>query len=342
MTELRLQQAHDWLTNKLRLPVTQIKPLAGDASFRRYFRVHLPNEHYILMDAPPSHENCKPYMAIGRELHKHSIHVPQIFNDNLEQGFLLLEDLGDKSFFSALNVESKNRLYRQALESLVKIQKITCVTNYDLPLFDEGMMMKEMMLFQEWFIEGVLKYFLSAAEKDLLVKTFHHIAEKITTFQQCFVHRDYHSRNLMILSSGDLGILDFQDAVWGPITYDAISLLKDCYISWPRDNILDLLGYYHYLLSSSHLIEGRAFSDFVNEFDWVGIQRHIKVIGIFSRLHLRDHKSTYLNDIPLAMRYLVEALNSFQDLDDFRLWLDNILSMDEYNKENLKEKMEQD
>ncbi|MBY0544765.1 MAG: phosphotransferase [Gammaproteobacteria bacterium] len=332
MTDLRLQQANSWLTNSLRLPITQLKPIAGDASFRRYFRVYLPNESYILMDAPPSHENCKPYITIGRELLKHNIHVPRIFYDNLEQGFLLLEDLGDKSFFSALKIDNVDLLYRQALEVLVKIQKITYISNYDLPKFDESMMMREMMLFQEWFIEGLLKHPLNATEKNLLAKTFQQIAEKIASFQQCCVHRDYHSRNLMVLPSGDLGVLDFQDAVWGPITYDAISLLKDCYISWPRDKILDLLGYYHHLLSSAQIIEGNTFSDFINEFDWVGIQRHIKVIGIFSRLHLRDHKSAYLNDIPLAMRYLVDALNPFQDLNDFRIWLDNILSVNEFSE----------
>ncbi|MFN7095970.1 MAG: aminoglycoside phosphotransferase family protein, partial [Gammaproteobacteria bacterium] len=151
--------------------------------------------------------------------------------------------------------------------------------------------------------------------------TFANIAAKIETFQYTCMHRDYHSRNLMILESNQLGVLDFQDAVWGPVTYDALSLLKDCYISWPRDKVLDLLGQYHQMLLSSAIISKQTFAEFITEFDWVGVQRHLKVIGIFSRLHLRDRKPGFLKDIPLAMRYLIEALSTFDELNEFNTWV---------------------
>jgi aminoglycoside/choline kinase family phosphotransferase len=321
MTDMRLQQASAWLNNSLRLPVKMIKPLAGDASFRRYFRVHLPDVCYVLMDAPPEREDCHPFAAIDRQFVKSGIHAPAIIAEDFAQGFLLLEDFGDQLFLSAVNQENVDELYRLALQTLTRLQQIKSIANYKLPVFDSAMMMREMMLFQDWFILNKLDYPLQAHEKTLLKETFEFIAAKIETFQYTCVHRDYHSRNLMILKSNELGILDFQDAVWGPVTYDAISLLKDCYISWPRDKVIDLLGYYHQMLVATGIVSDKTFSDFTAEFDWVGVQRHLKVVGIFSRLAIRDHKPGYLKDIPLAMRYLTEALNQFVELNDFNTWL---------------------
>ena len=322
MTDTRQQEAASWLNNTLGLPVTKIEPLAGDASFRRYFRVYLPDGCLVLMDAPPAKENCKPYLAIGAELLKHRIHTPTIIAENLEQGFLLLEDFGDQLFLTALKKEDNTKkLYHKALQTLVKLQQIKTVTHHQLPVFDTAMMLREMQLFSDWFIEGKLEYKLQEKEKKLLLNSFKLIADKIESFQYTCVHRDYHSRNLMLLESGELGVLDFQDAVLGPITYDAISLLKDCYIDLSRDKVLDLLGYYHHLLGEVKLIDNQSFYDFTNEFDWVGIQRHLKVVGIFSRLDLRDHKTGYLKDIPLAMRYLMEALNEFSELKELSTWI---------------------
>lgn len=321
MTDTRLQQASAWLTNSLRLPVSSIKPLAGDASFRRYFRVHLPDICYVLMDAPPEKEDCHPFVAIDEQFINSGIHAPAIIAKDFEQGFLLLEDFGDQLFLSVVNQDNVDELYRLALRTLTRLQQIKAILHYKLPPFDTALMMREMMLFYDWFLVNKLEYQLQPQEITLIQETFAFIAAKITTFQYTCVHRDYHSRNLMILDSGDLGILDFQDAVWGPVTYDAISLLKDCYISWPRDKVIDLLGYYHQLLVSAGVIGDKTFSDFTLEFDWVGVQRHLKVIGIFSRLAIRDHKVGFLKDIPLAMRYLTEALNQFAELDEFNVWL---------------------
>lgn len=324
MTDLRLQEALAWLSNQLRLPIDDIKPLAGDASFRRYFRVFLPDTTYILMDAPPSHENCHPYIAIAKQFSNNAVNTPEIIADNLTQGFLLLEDFGDHLFLKELKNENVDVLYKKALSTLMAIQKIASIPGYTLPRFDIDMMMREMMLFQDWYIEGHLNYSLKASEKLLLTNTFEMIAKKIENFQYCCVHRDYHSRNLMVLESGELGVLDFQDAVTGPLVYDAVSLLKDCYVAWPRDKVLDLLGYYHRLLRTNGILCEQSFTDFVMEFDWVGIQRHLKVIGIFSRLNLRDHKPGYLNDIPLAMQYLFEGLKQFETFNDFSIWLKNV------------------
>jgi len=334
MTDMRLQQAASWLNNTLRLPVAHIRPLAGDASFRRYFRVTIEsdNQCYVLMDAPPAQENCQPYVAIDRQFIKAGIHAPAIIEQDLTQGFLLLEDFGDGLLLSVLNEGNADKLYRQALQTLVRLQQIKTIEHYSLPVFDTAMQLREMMLFQDWFITQKLGYALQAHEQALLKNTFEKIASKIITCQYTCVHRDYHSRNLMLLAAGDLGVLDFQDAVSGPITYDAISLLKDCYIAWPRDKVVGWLGYYHQLLLSAGMVGEQTFSDFMAEFDWVGIQRHMKVIGIFSRLDLRDHKPGYLKDIPLAMQYLIDALSYFDEMSDFREWLMHILlKYDGYN-----------
>ncbi|NNM58636.1 MAG: phosphotransferase [Legionellales bacterium] len=324
MLDLRLQEGLAWLSNQLRLPIDDVKPLAGDASFRRYFRVYLPDISYILMDVPPSHEDCRSYIAIDQQLLKSGIRAPNIVAENLTHGFLLLEDFGDCLFLKGVNSDNVDVLYKKALNTLISIQKISTISGYKLPLFDANMMIREMMLFQDWYIEAYLMRSLEPSEKELLTNTFKTIAKKIETFQYTLVHRDYHSRNLMVLKSGELGVLDFQDAVSGPLVYDALSLLKDCYVAWPRDKVLDLLGYYHSQLRANGIIHGESFTDFVMEFDWMGIQRHLKVIGIFSRLNLRDHKPAYLKDIPLSMQYLLEGLNQFEALNDFRVWLKNV------------------
>lgn len=325
MTDIRQQEAANWLSNSLRLPVIQIKPLAGDASFRRYFRISLPDGCLVLMDAPPTKENCRPYIAVGQQLLKSGIKVPAIMAEDMDKGFLLLEDFGDQLFLTALKPDNIDSLYRQALQTLVRLQQIKAVERYELPVFNHAMMMQEMQLFQDWFVEGKLEYKLQPKEKNLLQQTFTLIAEKIAGFQYTCVHRDYHSRNLMVLKSGDLGVLDFQDAVYGPITYDAVSLLKDCYIALSRDKVLDMLGYYHQLLSAANIIKNQTLHDFAQEFDWVGLQRHLKVIGIFARLDMRDHKLGYLKDIPLAMQYLIDGLSNFSELNEFSNWLKKTL-----------------
>lgn len=317
----RFLQLSNWLGASLRLPVQSIQPLAGDASFRHYYRVSVPDMTYILMDAPPEKEDCKPFIAIDAEFIKAGVHAPAIIASNLTDGFLLLEDFGNTLLLSALNDTSADSLYRQAIHVLVKLQAITSIKDYHLPPFDAAHMLREMQLFTEWFIEQELNLTLSGQEQQLIQQTFATIIQRIEKQPYTCVHRDYHSRNLMVLADGDLGVLDFQDAVWGPITYDLISLLKDCYTVCPRTQMLELVGYYHHLATAHGILREKNLSEFIDDFDWVGIQRHLKVIGIFSRLHLRDHKPGYLKDIPTAMRYLMEGLELFDEFTDFRQWL---------------------
>lgn len=329
MADMRLQLLNDWLANSLRLPVKSVKPVAGDASFRRYFRVTLPDITYIAMDAPPEKEKCQPFIAIGQEFRSAGIHTPAIIKQNTEKGFLLLEDFGNELFLTALNETNTDSLYRLALAILPRIQKITQIKNYSLPRFDEKTMLREMQLFEDWFIKGLLAYPITPAESANLQHAMQIIANKISTFTYTCMHRDYHSRNLMLLANKELGILDFQDAVYGPAVYDAVSLLKDCYIAWPREKIITWLGYYHKLLINAAIIPSTiTFDQLLQEFDWVGIQRHLKVAGIFSRLYLRDGKASYLKDIPLAIRYLMTALQDFPQLAELTAWLqENILPL---------------
>jgi aminoglycoside/choline kinase family phosphotransferase len=203
----------------------------------------------------------------------------------------------------------------------VRLQQIKRIEGYTLPQFDKALMLREMKLFTDWFLKGKLGLTLSPAEQDLIEHTFNIIADRIERQPYLCVHRDYHARNLMLLDDAQIGILDFQDAVWGPMTYDIISLLKDCYVVWPRDKVVDLVGYYHQLASAAGVIPSQTFTDFLRDFDWMGIQRHIKVIGIFSRLNLRDKKSGYLKDIPVAMQYLTDALGQFGEFAHFNNWM---------------------
>ncbi len=320
MTE-RFEQLSTWLTGRLGLPITALTPLAGDASFRRYYRAELPNIHYIVMDAPPVKESCGPFVAIATEFSKAGVHAPQIIAQDLEQGFLLLEDMGNTLLLSALDHTTATPLYRLALQTLIRIQHVKKIAGYTLPAFDRAFMYQEMQLFVDWFLKGMLNINLTPQEQTLIDQTFATIAARIESQPYLCVHRDYHSRNLMLLNTGEIGVLDFQDAVWGPVTYDIISLLKDCYIVWPRDKIVDLVGYYHQLARTAGIIHDQSLTDFLSDFDWMGIQRHLKVIGIFSRLNLRDHKPGYLNDIPIAMNYLLDALSQFDELALFQQWL---------------------
>ena len=321
-TDLRLHAASSWLTEGLRLPVLSIHPLAGDASFRRYFRVYLPDTCYILMDAPPDRENTHAFIAINGHLQTAHITSPNMIATNVREGFLLLEDFGDTLFSSHLNEDNADSRYHSALQTLVKIQHLGDLTEYPLPRFDKAMMLKEMHLFTEWFVIPTRQQPLSEGELTLIRQTFERIADKIEQFPYCFVHRDYHSRNLMILANQHIGVLDFQDAVWGSLTYDVVSLLKDCYLEWPRARVLHWLSEYHHMLMATDHFPQLSFDDLLTQFEWVGIQRHLKVMGIFSRLHLRDHKSAYLKHIPLTKRYLLDALSGIDELTAFGTWLE--------------------
>ncbi len=306
----------EWLIHTLKQQDFQLTPLAGDASFRRYFRLQYDGLTQVVMDAPPGKEDLKPFIHFAQTLETAQVHTPKILAMNLEDGFLLLSDLGDQLLLSALQPETVNDYYHHAIKTLFKIQ--TCSINDPmLAPFDKAHMLKEMNLCPEWFFKAYLALQLNQDESNLVQQTLEWIATKVAQQPLTFIHRDYHSRNLMLLQNQAqpiLGVIDFQDAMSGPLTYDLASLLKDCYISWPRSKVLEWVEFFY---TQSSLTKDYSLSEFIRAFDLCGLQRHLKVLGIFCRLHLRDNKSGYLKDLPLTLKYVLECTETYEELHPF-------------------------
>ena len=289
-----------WLQFVLKNELFTITTASADASFRRYFRVHLADKTLIAMDAPPAQENCAPFVKLANLLISAGLNAPQIIAQDLQQGFLLLSDLGDITYLSVLNDTSAPHLYRDANQALIKMQ-LASQTNV-LPNYDEALLNREMQLFPDWYITQHLQAKLNDQQKVVLQNTFGVLTSNILSQGQVYVHRDYHSRNLMVTSENNPGILDFQDAVYGAITYDLVSLLKDAYIAWQEEQVIDWLVRYWQDARKTGLPVPTDFSEFYRNFEWMGAQRHLKVLGIFARLYHRDGKDGYLKDMPLGER----------------------------------------
>lgn len=305
----------EWLSTQLCDKVFTLSPLAGDASFRRYFRILHKTDSYVVMDAPPIKEHIKPFIDINRMLSTIGIHTPKIHAVEQMQGFILLEDLGDNLLLNALSPQQEDTLYKAALQTLIHIQQ--CPISSDLPAFDTRHMEQELGLFQTWFLDAYLGLQLTAAEKDCLKAGFRWLISEINAQPTTFIHRDYHSRNLIVVTnnaSPDIGVIDFQDAMLGPFTYDLVSLLKDCYIRQPREQLLAWIGFFYDQMPNQH---GWSLADFIRGFDLCGLQRHLKVLGIFCRLNLRDKKPAYLKDLPLTFTYVMECLRDVKELQSF-------------------------
>ena len=308
----RFEQLHAWLGRQAGLRADTLEQVAGDASFRRYFRVAGDDGiTRIIMDAPPEHEDCRPFLDVTGRLEAAGVHVPQIFAQDLDQGFLLLEDLGDVQYLDRLDRDSAARLYGDALAALLAFQ--ASAPSDGLPPYDEALLRFEMELFREWLCGRHLAIALDAQENVMLDTLFTRLVENALEQPQCFVHRDYHSRNLMLTDSRSPGIIDFQDAVRGPITYDLVSLLKDAYIRWPLEQVDRWVADYAELAGQSGLINEAQKLQFQKWFDLMGLQRHIKVAGIFARLYRRDGKAGYLADIPLVLDYIVEMAERYPE-----------------------------
>ncbi len=293
--------------------VDRFEPLTGDASFRRYYRAYSKGQNYIVMDAPPAREGLQAYIAIAEQLQQAGLNVPEIIAVDQAQGFLLETDFGDTLLFDALNPATVSSLYRQAMNELFKIQ--TCaldVADYSLPKFCEKLYRQEFELFTDWYLQRALGLQLSSSAQVVLSQLFEHLLSVALKQPQVFVHRDYHSRNLMCLSSGGLGVLDFQDAVAGPITYDLLSLLRDCYIDWPAAKVREWVKIYYQEAKDRQLVSV-SFDEFYYWFDCMSLQRHLKCIGIFSRLNLRDKKPSYLQYIPRIFNYIDEVANRYSE-----------------------------
>ncbi len=308
-------QIATWLNNTLKSQEYTINPASSDASFRRYFRVVSNNQSYILMDAPPDKENSKPFVDIANILFKAGLNVPKIHEADLKEGFLLLSDLGNKTYLEALNPQNAASLYQDAYIAVINIQKNA--ETHALRVYDDSLLRQELQLFPDWYLKFHKSYVLNDSEKYILNLTFDLLINNIRSHTEVFVHRDFHSRNLMVCDGEprqNPGILDFQDALKGSIVYDLVSLFKDAYIVWEEEKIIDWLIRYWELAKKNGLKVQEDFAEFYRDFEWMGVQRHLKVVGIFARLNYRDHKANYLNDLPAVENYLRRACERYKEL----------------------------
>jgi N-acetylmuramate 1-kinase len=309
----RNAQIQQWLDSLSENTYTHLEPASSDASFRRYFRVtdQRDNSTRIVMDAPPEHENCRPFVQVTELLREAGVHAPGIIDMDIQNGFLLLEDLGSTPYLDRLNDDTAEQLYIDAIDSLIKMQPIYAM----LPAYDEVKLQAEMDLFEEWYVNKHLNTMLDAHQRSELKKTFWLLIDNAQTQPQVFVHRDYHSRNLMVTGEHNPGVIDYQDAVIGPISYDLVSLFKDCYIEWPREKVEHWLDLYLARLTPTYFIEKPTL---LRWFDLMGVQRHLKVLGIFARLNYRDGKAQYLDDLPLTLKYVLDTCDLYRELDGLK------------------------
>jgi aminoglycoside/choline kinase family phosphotransferase len=312
----------NWLKDLFPLSATTIKPASNDASFRRYFRVCYENTSHIVMDAPPDRENTQSFISIAQAFRKLGLQTPEIRQANLNQGFLLLTDLGSRQYLAELNETNVETLYSEALDALFRLQIGGDSNIASLPYYDEQLLHQEMKLFRDWFLIQHLQLQINQTEHDILDDSFAILAKNALAQPQVWVHRDYHSRNLMVTEQANPGVLDFQDAVIGPITYDLVSLLRDCYISWPDAWVNQWALNYQRRLQDRGLLKTDE-ATFLKWFDLMGVQRHLKAIGIFARLNLRDGKPSYLKDIPRTLNYVLEVSARYSQLAPLHQFLNN-------------------
>jgi N-acetylmuramate 1-kinase len=322
----RKQQIHTWLTGLFPGASIELVPASADASFRRYFRFALGDgSTRIVMDAPPDKEDIGPWLAVQRQLSDAGVHVPAIEAENIKDGFLLISDLGDTTYLHCLNENNAGALYSDALSALVSIQQIARPTG--LPDYDVALLQRELSLFPDWFLLKHHQHSMTEDERNDLEKLFVRIIERNLAEPRVFVHRDYHSRNLMVIHSGasaNPGVIDFQDAVWGPISYDAVSLLKDAYIQWDEEVTLDWLIRYWEKARKAGVPISSDFSEFFADYEWMGVQRHLKILGIFARLFYRDGKDAYLKELPRVASYIRKVGERYGELRPLLRLLDKL------------------
>jgi aminoglycoside/choline kinase family phosphotransferase len=322
----RLDSLRAWARQQLDWPDVDLKPASEDASFRRYFRVEHEDASYILMDAPPAKEDCGPFIHVTDLFLALGLHVPEILARDLERGFLLLSDLGNRLYLNELTEASVDRLYGDALGALATLQ---CCASPDsgLPLYDRDLLSFEMSLFADWLMDAHLATPPDSARQAVLRRSYDLLVDNALQQPRVCVHRDFHSRNLMVSERHNPGILDYQDAVVGPVTYDLVSLLKDCYISWPRSRIEAWVAGYFELARQTGILrhEHGGERQFLRWFDWMGVQRHLKAAGIFARLKHRDGKAGYLNDIPRTLGYVSDVCSRYGELEGLGRIVEDVL-----------------
>ena len=326
-TDARLALIHEWLSRDLGLRPERVEPASADASFRRYFRAFNNGTTLVVMDAPPGKEDVRPYLKVTRLLESLGAHVPHVHEADVGRGLLLLEDLGGTHYLSRFHAgEDPERLYGDALRVLADIQVRGTDAAAELAPYDREPLAREVALMPEWFLRRHLALELSASETQMIAAAFEFLIAEALAQPAVFVHRDYHSRNLMVMADRNPGILDFQDALRGPIGYDLVSLLKDCYISWPRERVVRWVNEYRATIRSRGdagvRLSGGDDTEFLRWFDLIGVQRHVKVLGIFARLWYRDGKPGYLNDLPLTLEYVRDTCARYPELAELSRFLE--------------------
>lgn len=302
-----------WLEKNLPVDVYNISRLAGDASLRQYYRITFENESRILMDSSLEKLAFEKFITITDYLGVLGLPVPKIYAANNDEALALLEDLGDKLLLDSVSSNNYDDLYKSALDILIKIENSTH-PSCGVPYFTSQQILNELNLFNEWFVNKYLQVAFSNSEQQVITQAFALIVEEILTIPHSFAVMDYHSRNIMVSKNKQLNIIDYQDAKIAPFPYDLVSIIKDCYIKLPQDFVNELLSYYH---SNSHLAKSLTKSKFIRAFNLCGLQRHIKVLGIFSRLHIRDKKNKYLDNLPLVLLYTLDCLKQYSEFADF-------------------------
>ncbi|WP_052501558.1 aminoglycoside phosphotransferase family protein [Thiomicrospira microaerophila] len=327
--DLRFSKMQTWLAGLAQYQEGEFSspvPASSDASFRRYFRTHykdrFSDKSLIIMDAPPEKEDCRPFVEVSNHLDLLGFHVPKVLEQDLSQGFLLLTDLGEHTYLSVLSAKNVESLYSDALGALARLHQHGDPSTR--PIYTAQLLGQEMALFSDWLGQTHCEMSMNRLENQAWLQTQQCLIKSALAQPQVYVHRDYHSRNLMVTRDNNPGILDFQDALKGPLTYDAVSLLRDCYIRWPADQVGEWQREYFLTLCQKNLISQSEWSGFVQAMDWMGIQRHLKAAGIFARLYHRDGKDSYLKDIPTTLGYITEVGARYAEMRSLVDWTEKL------------------
>jgi aminoglycoside/choline kinase family phosphotransferase len=320
--DLRRDALQAWLQQELRGAPFTLTAASEDASFRRYFRATLANgASYVAMDAPPEREDCRPFVQVAALLHQAGVHAPRVLGQDLAQGFLLLTDLGTRTYLQELNARNAAPLFADATDALLRWQLAT--RPGELPTYDEALLRREMNLFPEWYVAKHLVRELSSDQRNSLESIFRLLVRSALAQPAVYVHRDYMPRNLMVCEPNP-GVLDFQDAVLGPITYDMVSLVRDAFLSWEEERVLDWAARYWEKAKSKGLPVDADYGEFWRAFEWMGLQRHLKVLGIFARINYRDGKPKYLADTPRFIKYASSVSQRYRELAPLARLLDEL------------------
>jgi aminoglycoside/choline kinase family phosphotransferase len=311
----------DWLLRELPGRTFTLAPASADASFRRYFRIALGDQTMIAMDAPPPQEDCRPFVHVAGLMAAAGLHVPAILGQDIQQGFLLLSDLGSTTYLAAINESNADALFSDAIDALIRWQLAS--RENVLPPYDEALLRRELDLFPDWYVKRHLGVDLDAGQRASMEATFRLITASNLAQPRTFVHRDYMPRNLMV-SQPNPGVLDFQDAVHGPITYDVASLFKDAFLSWEEQRVLDWTIRYWERARRANLPVNADFGEFYRDFEWMGLQRHLKVLGIFARICHRDGKPHYVKDTPRFLNYVRAVAGRYGSLTPLLRLLDQL------------------